>query len=136
MEAFATVDDLEKRWRPLEESERTFAETALLDATAMIANLLKKYRVEVDPADDVQEHNLRRVTCNVVMRTMVAMQNGNGSIDPYTQQTVTAGVFSQTYMYANPNGDFYLRAEERRSLGIGRMRLGSLAPECGTDSDA
>jgi hypothetical protein len=136
MEAFATVDDLEQRWRPLEESERTFAETALLDATAMIANLLKKYRVTVDPDDEVQAHNLCRVTCNVVMRTMVAMQNGNGNIDPYTQQTVTAGVFTQTYMYANPNGDFYLRAEERRSLGIGRMRLGSLAATSALDEDA
>ena len=136
MEAFATVDDLEQRWRPLEESERTFAGTALLDATAMIANLLRKYRVEVDPNDEVQKHNLCRVTCNVVMRTMVAMQNGNGDIDPYTQQTVTAGVFSQTYMYANPNGDFYLRAEERRSLGIGRMRIGSLAATTALDEDA
>lgn len=125
MEAFATVEDLQARWRTLSESEQAQAEVELLDATAFIAGQLRKYDVEVDPSDEVQAQNLTKVTCAVVRRSMSPRLDAMSGtpLAPYTEATVTADVFTESYKFANPMGDYYLSAAEKASLGIGRMRV-------------
>lgn len=125
---FATVEDLESRWRPLSESERDTAEVTLEDVTAYITALMGRAGVPIDPDDAIQARNLTSVTCSVARRTLSQSFSGDESGGQYSSSTVTAGVFSQTYQYANPTGDMYLTAGERRLLGIGRMRVGSVAP--------
>lgn len=125
---FATVADLEERWRPLTDTERPVAEVTLGDVTAYLMAQLGRAGVSVDPADPVQARNLTSVTCAVARRCLSQPFSGDESGGQYSSSTVTAGVFSQTYQYANPTGDMYLTAGERRLLGIGRMRVGSVAP--------
>lgn len=132
MDTFASLDDLELRWRTLTPAERKSAQARLEDATAFIAGRLAKRGVKVYPSDEVQSRNLRWVTCNVAMRTLKPVFDGDAG-NPYTQKTVTAGVFSQTYMYTNPSGDLYLTRDERSMLGLSGGRYGTVAARSALD---
>lgn len=59
--AYATVEDLEKRWRKLTPSERTTAETMLDDASVIIDTYVK---------GDADFNLLGIITCNMVRRAM------------------------------------------------------------------
>lgn len=132
MEAFATTDDLSLRWRELTDDEVEIASERLLDATAYITAQLAKYRVplieEGDEGYEVQRRNLKAVTCNVVRRSMASTGSavGDSAGAPVSMETVTAGVFSQTYQYSNPLGDLYLTKAEKETLGIGRLLVSSV----------
>lgn len=132
MGAFAEPSDLEARWRPLSASERARAEVLLSDASGIIEAELSEAGRSADGADDALAASLRAVCCSMVRRVMANDVDGD-----YTQASVTAGSFSQQYTFANPAGDMYLTAQERRLLGIPkrRMRLGFLGPFSGV-SDA
>lgn len=125
MEAFASVEDLEARWRTLTTDEQAMAQVELLDATAYIAGQLRKYGVPIDGSDDVQSQLLTKVTCDVVRRSMSPrLDSMSGTpMAPYTEATVTADVFTESYKFANPLGDYYLTSAEKSALGIGRMRV-------------
>lgn len=132
MEPFAEPSDLEARWRPLSASERGRAEALLGDATAILSAEFRALGREIDPGDAALASSLRSVCCSMVRRVMANDVDGD-----YTQASVTAGSFSQQYTFANPAGDMYLTAQERRTLGIPkrRMRLGFVGPFSGA-SDA
>ena len=110
MEAFATVSDLESRWRVMDASEKSHAAVLLVDAAALIlAN-----GVKVNDEDEMQAANLMRVSCAMVQR---AMAQGDGE-----QQHAWGG-----NLVMNPSGDLYLSKADRRSLGIGGARIGVLS---------
>lgn len=115
MEAFATVKDLESRWRVMDASEKRRATVLLEDAAALIvAN-----GVKVDEEDETQAANLVRVSCAMVMR---AMGQGDGE-----QVNAWGG-----NLVSNPCGDLYLSKQDKRSLGIGCSRIG-FASMAGSD---
>lgn len=132
MGPFAEPSDLEARWRPLSASERGRAEALLGDAAAILSAEFRALGREIDPGDAALASSLRAVCCSMVRRVMANDVDGD-----YTQASVTAGSFSQQYTFANPAGDMYLTAQERRTLGIPkrRMRLGFVGPFSGA-SDA
>lgn len=118
-EPFATVADLEARWRPLTPTETTTATALLDDASAMIRAEAPgiDQRVDdgqLDPAVPLM------VVCRMVKRAM------HTSGDGVTQQQQTAGPFSQMLSFSNPQGDMYLTKADRRMLGIGRQRAFSI----------
>lgn len=125
MKAFATTVDLQARWRTLTEDELAMAEVELQDASAFIAGEMRRYDVAIDPSDEVQSQNLVRVTCEVVRRSMSPRLDASEGtpLAPFTESTITADVFTESYKYANPLGDYYLTAADKQSLGIGRMRV-------------
>lgn len=130
---FATVEDLERRWRSLDEYEVERAAAYLEDATLLISAEFRNARREIDDEDEIQAGSLRVVCCSVVKRAMMASTDGD-----YTQMSMTAGSFNQQWTYANPHGDMYLTANERRILGIPkrRLRIGSIpAFTVGRDAD-
>lgn len=114
MEAFATVNDLEKRWRLMDSNEKARAAELLKDAAAIILAALQQARIKVDTQDEVQAANLVRVSCAMVQR---AMAQGDGE-----QQHAWGG-----NLVMNPSGDLYLSKADRRSLGIGGARIGVLS---------
>lgn len=118
MNAYATVDDLGKRWRTVSASEKERVETLLSDASALIAAEAARVGLSFDKPDPVTAANLTAITCEVVKRAMLA------PIDqaPYTQQGVNVGEFGMSLTYANPTGDLYLTSSEKRRLGIDRKR--------------
>lgn len=116
--AFATVADLEARWRSLTEAEEAQASVLLDDAAAYLQAL-----VEVDSDDEIQAANLKMVSCNMVKR---AMSSSASDAFGVTNATATMGPFSQQVAYANPSGDMYVSKSERAILGIGTATIGSI----------
>lgn len=116
--AFATVADLEARWRDLSDAEEARASVLLDDAAAYLQSL-----VEVDPDDEVQAANLKMVSCNMVKR---AMSSAASDAFGVTNAIATMGPFSQQVAYANPSGDMYVSKSERAILGIGTATIGSI----------
>lgn len=111
MEAFASIQDLESRWRIMDSREKAQAAVLLQDAAAIILSALTRANVEIDSENDVQRANLVRVSCSMVQR---AMAQGDGE-----QQHAWGG-----NLVVNPSGDLYLSKADKRSLGIGGMRIG------------
>ncbi len=104
--AYATVTQLEARWRTLTATEKTRAGKLLEDAAVIIDG-------ECPPASPLADAAAREmVSCSMVKR---AMASGEGaSVD---SQTAQAGPFANTFKFSNPSGDLYLTKQERRTLG-------------------
>ena len=125
--AFATIEDLEARWRTLSEAEVSKATALLDDASAILVA-----QVDVDPTDEQQATLLKVVCCSMVTRSMVASESDVYGI---SQLDYGMGPFSQAAHFSNPNGDLYLTAQERQLLGIGSggyiIDLRAQAGDCG-----
>lgn len=125
MEPFATIEDLEARWRTLTEDEQAQAETTLLDATAFITSEMKRSGVLVEPDDEVQHQNLVAVTCAVAKRSLLMAFDSGNTLTGVSKYQEQADVWNASVTLANPMGDMYLTAQEKRLLGIGRLKAGS-----------
>lgn len=122
MGAFAGVSDLEARWRPLGPTEGDRAAALLADAASIIRSEFARCGRDPEEADPAL---LAMTSCAMVRR---AMASGTGA--DVSQQSMTAGVFSQSVTLANPTGDLYLTRDERLRLGVPRrvQRIGSVGP--------
>lgn len=121
--AYATVSDIEARWRALSADEQAQATVLLDDAAAMLSRL-----VEVDKTDEGQAELLKAVSCSMVIRSMSQTAS---ELFGVSQSSITAGVYSQSTSYANPSGDMYLTRMEKRLLGITSGYIGSIRPKIG-----
>lgn len=119
-EPFATPEDLEQRWHKLTDTEKARAGELLGDASDLI-------RLESPIWEELLvEHprTLKRIACDMVMRVMLA--DTGPAPAGVTQFTGTTGPFSNSYTFANPTGDLYLRDMEKRQLGIGMQTAFSI----------
>lgn len=119
---YATVGDIEVRWRTLSATEQTKAAALISDATAIIDSL-------AGPAFECSEdwdEKAKIVCCNMVIRAMSA---GESDAFGLSQTSMTAGPYSQSWSYANPSGDMYLTKLEKRMLGVTSGYIGSIEPE-------
>lgn len=121
--AYATFEDLQARSPEL--LDETRAQALLDDASAMIYSLASSVGVAFDASDEQAAALLRKACCASVLR---ALSSCGASVSSSTE---TVGPFSQTYSYANPSGDLYLTASEKKELGISRQVVGSLRPVIG-----
>ena len=128
MEPFATLDDLNaRRASDLTGRAASVAEARLADASAKVASELDASGIPwarwVEEGREPFVANLRAITCAMVERaTEQPLPLGLKS------QQATAGPYSFTSTSANPGGDLYLLASERRTLGIVGARVGFLRP--------
>lgn len=129
MEPFATVEDYQARQtRALSEQEGALVSTRLADATAKVVSELELAGIDWErrmASNEVFRSMLTQVVCAMVERAVASCLPGVKS----RQQS--AGPYSFTDTMANPTGDLYLLASERRDLGIGRSRLGMFHPHIG-----
>ena len=125
MEPFATVQDLEARWRPLTPTEATRAATLLVDASVMVAVMCDKAGVPLpDTPADLLAATLKAIVCDVVKRAMQSpIDQGAGK-----SEQRTAGPYSEMNTYATPSGDMYMTASEKSRLGIGKQHISSVMP--------
>lgn len=126
--AFATCEDVEGRWRTLTADELVRATTLLEDASTILSGM-----VDVDEGDAQQAAALRLVSCNMVIRSMVASASSAFGVD---ELQATMGPFGQTAHFANPNGDMYLTKLDKKLLGIGGGKGRIIYPAYGVVSDA
>lgn len=121
--AYATVSDIEARWRELTADEESKAGVLLDDAAAILDTL-----GVFDSSDPNVAANLRIVSCNMVIRAMSAAQADTFGM---SQGSMTAGPYTQSWTFSNPSGDMYLTKMEKRLLGITSGYIGSIRPKVG-----
>lgn len=113
---FATVSDLESRWRGLSEAEQARAEVLLADASALIRDTVPKW-------GQVSDQTLRVICCAVVRRAMSVDVDLPDGVSSFNE---TAGPFSQQMSFANPTGDLYLTRAEKARMGVGVATAASI----------
>ena len=113
--AYATITDLEARWRPLNDSEKAVATTLLEDAAVYLDK----------QAPGAAADALKIVSCNMVKR---AMATTGADLFGVSQGTISADVYSQTFTYSNPAGDMYLTKQDKALLGIGGGGIVNVRP--------
>ena len=125
--AYATVQDLEARWRALSESEQAVALTLLDDAAVIIDSM-------GTPSSTAAA---LIVSCDMVRRSMSMSQADAYGVE---QASMTAGPYAQQWTFANPTGELYLTRAERKmlgflggSIGFARPAYGRLEPEVDAD---
>lgn len=129
MDAYASVEDLEARWKVLDTDEQAKAETLLGDASVHLRTLInQKLGADYQP-DDLMTENLKVVCCNVVMRSM----NQRPAFSGLSQYTQTAGMYSESFTPINSSGDMRLTTEERKLLGLDGCVAGFVFPWKKTD---
>jgi hypothetical protein len=124
-EPFATVDDLEGRWRLLSTEEQDQATLLLGDASTILRSEIPDIDVRLaatPPTLDVELPKL--IVCAMVKRAMLAGTDVDGVAS--AQQTV--GPFTQSSTYANPLGNLYTTKAERRLLGSTGQRAFTVDP--------
>ena len=118
MTPFATVADYEARYGKVDDEERI--EALLQDATNIIASqpgFCDKDR------DETWWGVLETVACAMVHRSMMAR-----SYAGLSSVSQGAGGYTASVGVYNPGGDLYLTRNEKRALGLGGARIGSVAP--------
>lgn len=118
---FATVDDLEDRWRPLTPTEQALAETKLLDASQLILDEDRRGVLDNLTAPTL---TLIGIVCAMVKRAMPGADDDDGAGPGVTQFSQTMGTFTEQRTFANPTADLYLTKAERRRLKLARQRAG------------
>ena len=108
MDAYASVEDLQARWRPLSSDEEERAEQKLKDASLIVADECRRFGVNLNAADGMTKDALSLTVCEMVKRAMMSPVDRA----PITQGGLTVGPTSS----------------EKRRLGIGRQSAGFVHP--------
>ena len=123
---FATTADLEKFWRPLNDSEKTRAEYLLelaSDNLRQIAlNAGKDIQKMLDD-DKLLENTLKQIVMESVKRSMLTPVDQK----PITQGSMTAGPYAETFTFANPAGDIWWKDKELKLLGLKGQKFRSVS---------
>lgn len=107
MAAYATVEDLSVVFDGYDPSQEKRAEAVLAYVSAAISALCD--------VKNIDHEVLKMVTCQVAMRVL---QSGTQAPIGVTQSSWTASPFGGSVSYANPTGDIYFTAFEKRLLGV------------------
>lgn len=132
MKTFATIKDLQSGWETIPPSKVERANTLLIRASAKIIQEFRDAGREIDLDDEVTAINLVTVCCDMVRRVLGTETSGD-----YASFSQTAGSYTEQITLANPSGNLYLSAEERRMLKLPkqRMRIGCIRPAIGGMDD-
>jgi hypothetical protein len=113
--AYATVADLEARWRTLTSDEQVRATVLLDDAAVRIDAACPFLPLDPPTAEDASKLAARKiVSCEMVKRAMASV--GGVGVESLQQG---AGPYQETVKYTNPTGDLYLTKADRTLLGCG-----------------
>lgn len=112
---YATVADLEDRWRTLNTAEAARADVLLGDAAVRLDVLCPPS----DPPTEPELAARKIVSCEMVKRAM-ANPGGTDGVGIASSQS-GAGPFQQTLQFSNPSGDLYVTKSDRALLGCGNQ---------------
>mgnify|MGYP002510212375 FL=1 len=114
---FATLEDLALRTgNTYEASEADRINALLSDASVMLV----ERGFDPSETDEYRLAAAKTVVCNMVARKLAS----DGMSDVYSQQTMSAGPYSQTYTFANAGEALYITRRELQSLRlIGGYRI-------------
>lgn len=122
MENFATVDDLELLWRPLEEEERERASALLKVVSDSLRVEAKKVGKNLDDLakDEAFQMVVRSVVVDVVARTLMTSTDQ----EPMVQSSESAMGYSWSGSYLVPGGGLFIKNSELARLGLKKQRYG------------
>lgn len=119
-EPFATLDDLVKHWPGIPDELREVAETKLAEASTIIRGLypgidarISEGRLDVDV--------VKLVVCQMVATTLKRELDASEG-DDVSQQTFTAGMFSQSLSFRAREASLFLTKLHRQLLSGGGNR--------------
>ena len=118
MRSFAFVADYERRYGPVDDTERIGA--FLEDASVFIASQPGFSPCE---GNEAMAAALNAITCSLVNRKVTA-----GEYAGLSQMSQGAGGYTASVSVYNPSGDYYLTKQERRVLGLAGGRVGMTDP--------
>ena len=107
-------------------------EVWLADASDIMASEMDKAGVDYSHASETLTARLVRICRDMVHRAVGDGSQATMAI-PFgsTQASMSAGGYSESFTIGNPYGDLYLKAAERRSLGIGTGGFAVAVPSYG-----
>lgn len=116
---YATVADLEDRWRTLDAAEKKRAKVLLGDARVRLDAECRP----ADPPTPAQLASRKIVSCEMVKRAMIAGGTGDGGdLAGVSALMDVAGPFTQQRSFRNPMGELYITKADRKLLGCGGAR--------------
>lgn len=107
--AYASVEDLQSRWRPLSETEASRAAVLLADASVFLGSVVERHGVDAE----AKAGALRILCCDLVQRKMEA-----AAAQPLSSVSMQANGFMQTLSYAGQARKFRLFDEDLELLGV------------------
>lgn len=129
---FATLEELELLWRPLQDCEKLRAQALLTVVSASLRAEAEKVGKNLDFMI-TQSVGLgevaKSVTVDVVARTLMTSTNQ----EPLSQFSQTAGPYTASGTYLVPGGGLFIKKSELARLGLRRQRYGVME-FYGTDS--
>lgn len=115
---YATVDDVQAGFRPLDSGERDTCDELLEEA----AIIIDAYN------EDADENAKRLVSCRMVRRAIGDGTGGQTLPLGATQGSIAAGGYSQSWTISGGSaGELYLGKVEKKLLGLGNA-IGSYSP--------
>ncbi len=123
--AYASYTDYEARYGTLTPAQQSLVTMRLADAAVILDSLVDTSGV---CSDEHLQDRLKVVSCSMVNRVLLSEAEGSVGV---SNTSYTMGPFSQSATYANPSGDMYLTATERRMLGISKAIIGTIRPVIG-----
>lgn len=125
---YATVEDLEAYWRPLDESEQARAGHMMSIASSRLRLYATNAGFNIDEKIDENPDYAEAVKWVVMEATKRALSTpiDTPPVDSYSQ---AAGPYSENYKFTNPSGDLWFKKAELKTLGIsGVQRATSISP--------
>lgn len=110
MRRYATIDDIEARWRELTDAEATKAQALIEDATAMVFEM-----GAIDDGSPSRFSVIKATIANMVIRAL----SSAGTMPGINQYSQSVGAVSESWQMANPTCDLYLTRQEKKALHIG-----------------
>lgn len=123
MMPFATIEDLNTLWRPLNQDEGSRA-VALLE---VVSNRLRQEADNVGKNIDemiaesiVYKDVVKSVTVDIVARTLMT----STTQEPMTQYSESALGYSVSGTFLTPGGGLFIKRDELKALGLRKQRYG------------
>lgn len=123
MADYATVQDVQTLWRPLNAAEQTRAAALIPVICSSLRQEAAKVHKNLDVmvAEDTDLATVARsVTVDVVARTLMT----STSQEPMTQYSESALGYSVSGSFLVPGGGLFIKKSELARLGLRRQRIG------------
>ena len=124
MEPFATVEDLNRLWRPLNPEEQIRAEELLKVVSNRLRQEADRVGKDIDQMieekGEVYEDVVKSVTVDIVARTLMTSTDK----EPMTQYSESALGYTVSGTFLTPGGGIFIKRDELKALGLRRQRYG------------
>ena len=130
MAEFATTDDYREKYDT--DLDDDMLAVWLADASDIMAAEMDRAGVDYSEPSEAFAARLKRV-CRDMVRRAIGDGSASSASIPYgaTQASMAAGGYSESFTMGNPYGDLYIKAAERKALGIGTGGFAVAVPSYG-----